>query len=218
MRKIYVAVNPGSALMSRGAILLAHDIILRKRDCFVAFVRINVLALKPKRQIEGKWSGRAITQAVTRWLSIAATRIQAPFRSYGICGGRSDTGAGFLRVFRFPLLILFPSTAPHSSSSIIQGWYIRPKSDQRTKWTSSHPTQIKNLRVMEGVGKSLPIYIRAPNYLTIYLYLNSLSLNLDWFFSFLGLCRVGRTPWTGDEPVARPLPTHRTTQTQNKYT
>jgi hypothetical protein len=28
---------------------------------------------------------------------------------------------------------------------------------------------------------------------------------------------VGRTPWTGDQPVARPLPTHRTTQTQNKH-
>jgi hypothetical protein len=27
---------------------------------------------------------------------------------------------------------------------------------------------------------------------------------------------VGKTPLTGDQPVARPLPTHRTTQTQNK--
>jgi hypothetical protein len=27
---------------------------------------------------------------------------------------------------------------------------------------------------------------------------------------------VFRTPWTGDQPVARPLPTQRTTQTQNK--
>jgi hypothetical protein len=27
----------------------------------------------------------------------------------------------------------------------------------------------------------------------------------------------GRTPWTGDQPVARPLPKHRTTQTQNKH-
>jgi hypothetical protein len=26
----------------------------------------------------------------------------------------------------------------------------------------------------------------------------------------------GRTPWTSDRAVARPLPTHRTTQTQNK--
>jgi hypothetical protein len=26
----------------------------------------------------------------------------------------------------------------------------------------------------------------------------------------------GRTPWTSDQSVARPLPTHRTTRTQNK--
>jgi hypothetical protein len=26
-----------------------------------------------------------------------------------------------------------------------------------------------------------------------------------------------RNPWTSDQPVARPLPKHRTTQTQNKY-
>jgi hypothetical protein len=37
-------------------------------------------------------------------------------------------------------------------------------------------------------------------------------------FSFLILYTVGRTPWTGDQPVARPLPTHTTTQTQNKHT
>jgi hypothetical protein len=38
------------------------------------------------------------------------------------------------------------------------------------------------------------------------------------FFSFLILHTIGRTPWTGDQPVARPLPTHGTTQTQNKRT
>jgi hypothetical protein len=32
-------------------------------------------------------------------------------------------------------------------------------------------------------------------------------------FSFKIVYTVGRTPWTGDQPVARPLPTHRTTQT-----
>jgi hypothetical protein len=37
-------------------------------------------------------------------------------------------------------------------------------------------------------------------------------------FSFLIVCTVGRTCWTGDQPVARPLPTHRTTQAQNKRT
>jgi hypothetical protein len=45
-----------------------------------------------------------------------------------------------------------------------------------------------------------------------------LLLDLGRFFSFLILYTVGRTPWKGDEPIARPSPTHRTTQTQNKCT
>jgi hypothetical protein len=49
----------------------------------------------------------------------------------------------------------------------------------------------------------------------------SLSLSL-WLYSPFNLGRffslVGRTPWTGDQPVARPLHTHRTTQTQNEST
>jgi hypothetical protein len=43
-------------------------------------------------------------------------------------------------------------------------------------------------------------------------------VDLGIFFSFLILYTVCRTPWTGDQPVARPLPTHRTTQIQNKRT
>jgi hypothetical protein len=31
------------------------------------------------------------------------------------------------------------------------------------------------------------------------------------------LFTISRTPWTGDQLVARPLPKHRTTQTQNKH-
>jgi hypothetical protein len=38
------------------------------------------------------------------------------------------------------------------------------------------------------------------------------------FFIFLILYTEGRIPWMGDQPVARPLPTHKTTQTQNKRT
>jgi hypothetical protein len=45
-----------------------------------------------------------------------------------------------------------------------------------------------------------------------------LFLDLGQFFSFLILRTVGRTPWTGDQPVARPLPTRRTTETQNRRT
>jgi hypothetical protein len=50
------------------------------------------------------------------------------------------------------------------------------------------------------------------------IYGSTALLDLGRFFSFLILYTVGRTPWTGDQPVARPLPAHRTTQTQNKRT
>jgi hypothetical protein len=36
-------------------------------------------------------------------------------------------------------------------------------------------------------------------------------------FPFTNLYTVGRTPSMGDQPVARPLPTHRTAQIQNKH-
>jgi hypothetical protein len=34
------------------------------------------------------------------------------------------------------------------------------------------------------------------------------------FLVSLSLYKVGKTPWRGDQPFARPLPTHRTKQTQ----
>jgi hypothetical protein len=37
-------------------------------------------------------------------------------------------------------------------------------------------------------------------------------------FQFPDLFTSGRTPWAGDQLVARPLPKHRTAQTQNKHT
>jgi hypothetical protein len=55
-------------------------------------------------------------------------------------------------------------------------------------------------------------------YLSIYL---SMALQPLWtrlLFQPLNSCIVGRTPWTGDQSVARPLPTHREKQTQNKRT
>jgi hypothetical protein len=45
--------------------------------------------------------------------------------------------------------------------------------------------------------------------LLLLLYLYSPLLGFGGFFSFLFLYTVSRTPWTGDQPVARPLPTHR---------
>jgi hypothetical protein len=84
--------------------------------------------------------GRAIAQAVSSRLATAAARVRSQVRSCGICGGQSGTGTGFLRVLRLPLPILIPPTTPHSSS-IMWGWYNRPISGRRTKWTQFHPTQ-----------------------------------------------------------------------------
>jgi hypothetical protein len=65
-----------------------------------------------------------MAQAVSRRLPTAASPVRAQVRSCGICGGQSGTGVGFLRVLRFPLPILIPPTAPHTST--IRGWYNRP--------------------------------------------------------------------------------------------
>jgi hypothetical protein len=51
----------------------------------------------------------------------------------------------------------------------------------------------------------------------IYLWLYSPCGTLP-LLQFLNLYTVGNTPWTGDQPVARPLPTNRITQTMNKRT
>jgi hypothetical protein len=62
----------------------------------------------------------------SRKLPTAAAPVRARVRSCGICGERSDTGAGFLRVLRFPLPIFIPPIAPQPPLSIIWGWYNRP--------------------------------------------------------------------------------------------
>jgi hypothetical protein len=67
------------------------------------------------------WFGRAIAQAVSRWLPTTAARVQARVWSCGICGGQSGARAGFLRVLRFPLPIFIPPIAPQSASYIIGG-------------------------------------------------------------------------------------------------
>jgi hypothetical protein len=50
----------------------------------------------------------------------------------------------FYWVLRFPLPILIPPIASHSSSNI-RGWYNRPVSSRRTKWTQSRTTP-RNLK------------------------------------------------------------------------
>jgi hypothetical protein len=64
-----------------------------------------------------------------------------------------------------------------------------------------------------------PSHLNRPTLITItisglllLLWLYSPLLGLGRFITFLILHTVGRTPWTGDQPIARPLPIHRTAQ------
>jgi hypothetical protein len=68
--------------------------------------------------------GRAVAQAVSRWLPTAAARVRSRVWSSGICGGESGVGASFLR-FLLPIFIL--PIAPQSPSPIIWVWYNRPE-------------------------------------------------------------------------------------------
>jgi hypothetical protein len=55
--------------------------------------------------------GRAIAQAVSRWLPTVAARVRARVRSSGICGGQSSAGADFL--FGFPCQSSFHQILHH---------------------------------------------------------------------------------------------------------
>jgi hypothetical protein len=59
--------------------------------------------------------GRAVAQAVSRWLPTAAARVRVR-PACGVCGEQSGNGAGFLRVLRFPLPIIIPPISPSSQS------------------------------------------------------------------------------------------------------
>jgi hypothetical protein len=60
-------------------------------------------------------AGRAIAQAVSRYIPTTAAWVRSRVWSSGICGGQSGAGTGFLRVLRFPLPILIPQNSPYGS-------------------------------------------------------------------------------------------------------
>jgi hypothetical protein len=64
-----------------------------------------------------KLVGRAIAEAVSRWLPTAAEQVRTWVWSSWICGGQSGAGADFLRVLSFPLPIFIPPNSPFSQST-----------------------------------------------------------------------------------------------------
>jgi hypothetical protein len=63
----------------------------------------------------------------------------------------------------------------------------------------SHSNQLQSIFVMLGNPKEIHLSMALQSFCCI----------LAAFFSFLILYIFGRTHWTGDQLVARPLPTHR---------
>jgi hypothetical protein len=86
--------------------------------------------------------GRAVVQAVSRWLPTAAARVRARVWSCRICGGQSGAGADFLRVLQFPLSIFISPIAPQSPSSISWDWYNRPVATAVSSGLSLTPIRI----------------------------------------------------------------------------
>jgi hypothetical protein len=121
-----------------------------------------------------------------------------------------------LRVVRFDS---FLSTLCIIKANHISDWHIV------LIWHSTF--HLDHKRILISCFQSFLIFfVYLPIYLSIYLSIHP-SIHLSIYdstalsglrrlFKFLNLYTVGRTPWTGDQPIARPLPTHRTTQTQNK--
>jgi hypothetical protein len=84
---------------------------------------------------------------------------------------------------------------------------------------------VRRISLLFGIQQPKVVYRATIDFISkvtksrsVSLWLCSPLLDLGRSFCLLILYTVGRTPWTGDQPVARPLPTHRTTQTQNKLT
>jgi hypothetical protein len=109
--------------------------------------------------------GHAVAQVVSHWLLIAMAQDEFQLRSCGICGAQSGTGAGFLRVFWFPLPIQIP--APHAPfvSSVILGCCSGPFK-RKYQGIQSHPTIItfskkEGLKVRLNVNKKKGVKIMS---------------------------------------------------------
>jgi hypothetical protein len=113
-------------------------------------------------------SGRAIAQAVCRWLPTEAARVRAQVWSIGICGGQSGAGAAFLRVLRLPLPVFIPPNSPSSQlpgeSTIGQKW---PTCRLDPIWTSPPTMRIKKSRYLKKKNTNIDAIRYALNLISV---------------------------------------------------
>jgi hypothetical protein len=111
-----------------------------------------------------------------------------------------------------PLLLLWFVVHPVPPPSIQHAAVYTPQSKRQLRRLTGRKVSTSQFKKITAIG------VGSRLLLLLLLWIYGPLLCLGRFFSFLILCTVGRTPWTGDQPVAKHLPIRRTTQTQNKRT
>jgi hypothetical protein len=108
---------------------------------------------RPLQSHTKRYYGRAVAQAVSRWLPSAAAGVR--FRAAcGVFGGQSDTGVDFLWVFRFPLLIMLPPII-----IITRCWHNRPISGRSAEWTQLDSTPpLYKFKNIDTIGVEISQY------------------------------------------------------------
>jgi hypothetical protein len=135
--------------------------------------------------------GRAIAEAVSRWLPTAATRVQSRVWSSGICGGQIGAGQVFSEYFDFPCHSFHPILHPHNHP----GRYNRPVNGRGAEWTQFglHPPLCKLKKKKSGskyekYSSQLSTYFKrhltfgkADDHLSVWTKLETVSSNLHFY-------------------------------------
>jgi hypothetical protein len=133
----------------RGCVAVLRRWALAEGELWGCGMKRSLFPWGQRKTVTNKY-GRAIVRRLLAGLPPRRPGFQVRSGHMGFVVDKVALGAGFLQVLRFPLPILIPPTAPHSSSSIIRDWYNRPISGRRTKWTNkSHPTSINKKNALK---------------------------------------------------------------------
>jgi hypothetical protein len=102
----------------------------------------------------------AIAQVVSRRFPTAAARVRSQVRSGHVefVPDENKLGQVFSEYFGFPCQFSFHRLLHihHHLSSIIWGWYNRPNSGRRTKWTTT--TTTTTTTIFWNLGMRCPLY------------------------------------------------------------
>jgi hypothetical protein len=102
--------------------------------------------------------------------------------------------------------ISHPYNDPDSSTHLLSSQSQSQSQSQSSSLTYLNVIHWPLLSSIQSLPRSFPITI-----LYAYLVISGLSLLIQ-LYSFFNLYTADRTLWTGDQPIARPLPTHKQRQ------